>query len=82
MKVKSLKLRKVFKESSHMKAVGELTLDNGWIIKDLRIIEGDSGLFIAFPIPKKIDSDKFYEVLNNDVRIMIQDEVLNEYEKL
>jgi DNA-binding cell septation regulator SpoVG len=50
MKINNIK--KVSKEDSRIRGIASVLLDNGDIINDIRIIEGDDGLFAAIPMPK------------------------------
>ena len=49
MKITSVNVRKVEKEGSRMKGIASVLLDDCFAIHDIRIIEGDKGLFIAMP---------------------------------
>lgn len=52
MKITSVNVRKVEKEDSRMKGIASVLLDDCFAIHDIRIIEGDNGLFIAMPSRK------------------------------
>jgi stage V sporulation protein G len=49
MKITSVNVRKVEKEDSRMKGIASVLLDDCFAVHDIRIIEGDNGLFIAMP---------------------------------
>ena len=49
MKITSVNVRKINKESSRMKGIASVLLDDCFAVHDIRIIEGDNGLFIAMP---------------------------------
>ena len=52
MKITSVNVRKIEKEGSRMKGIASVLLDDCFAIHDIRIIEGDNGLFIAMPSRK------------------------------
>ena len=52
MEITSVKIRKVEKESSRMKGIASVVVDDSIAIRDIRIIEGDNNLFIAMPSRK------------------------------
>ena len=54
MQITDVRIRKVTKEG-RMKAVASITLDDEIVIHDIKIIEGDKGLFIAMPSRKATD---------------------------
>ncbi len=52
MKITSVSIRKINKENSRMKGIATVLLDDEFAVHDIRIIEGDKGLFIAMPSRK------------------------------
>ena len=52
MKITSVKVHKFNKEGSRMKGIASVLLDDSFAVHDIRIIEGDNGLFIAMPSRK------------------------------
>ena len=49
MKITSVTVKKIDKENSRMKGIASVLLDDAFAVHDIRIIEGDNGLFIAMP---------------------------------
>ena len=49
MKITSVNVHKIEKENSRMKGIASVTLDDCFVVRGIRIIEGDAGLFIAMP---------------------------------
>ena len=49
MKITSVTVHKIEKENSRMKGIASVLLDDCFAVHDIRIIEGDNGLFIAMP---------------------------------
>lgn len=82
MKITDVRVRKVTKEGK-MKAVVSITLDNEFVVHDIKVIEGDKGLFIAMPSRKSSDGEyrDIAHPLNSDTRDMIQTLILESYEK-
>jgi len=66
-----------------LKAYATITVDNVFLIRDLRIINGNTGLFVAMP-SRKMKDGTFKDIahpLNSDTRQMIEKKVLAEYER-
>ena len=67
-----------------MKAIVSVTFDDMFVIHDMKIIEGASGLFIAMP-SRKTPSGEYKDIahpINSDTREMIQQIILKEYENM
>jgi len=83
MKVTSVTVRKVEKEGSRMRGIASILLDDSFAVHDIRIIEGDKGLFIAMP-SRKTATGGYRDIahpVNPDARKLIEDAILAEYEK-
>ncbi len=81
MKVTEVRVFPVQEEK--LKAYATITFDDCFVIRDLKIIHGNSGLFVAMPSKKRKDGT-FKDTahpLNNDTRRMIEERVLGEYRK-
>lgn len=64
-----------------MKALATITLDNTFVVHDLRVIEGEKGLFVAMPSKRGFDG-RFRDVAhpaNQELRDMIEGAVLQAY---
>ncbi len=82
MKVTDVRLRKI-QTDGRMKALVSITLDEAFVIHDLRVIEGNSGLFVAMP-SKRTPDGEFRDIahpINSDMRQEIQDAVLKVYDE-
>ena len=69
-------------DEEKLKAFVTITLDDCFVIRDLKIINGNKGLFVAMPSRKRKDGtykDTAHPI-NNDTRKMIEDKVLEEYQ--
>jgi len=67
-----------------MKAIVSITLDNEFVVHDIKIIEGQSGNFIAMPSRRTPDGE-FKDIahpINTETREKIQKSILDEYEKV
>ena len=81
MEITDVRVRKVSKEGK-MKAVVSITFDNEFVVHDIKVIEGDKGLFIAMPSRKTVDGE-FRDIahpINSDTRERIQEIILKKYE--
>ncbi len=82
MKITDVRVRKVAKEGK-MKAVVSITLDEEFVVHDIKVIEGEKGLFIAMPSRRAADGEyrDIAHPINSDTRERIQSIILAEYEK-
>lgn len=83
MKITSINVRKEEKENSRMRGKASVTIDDCFVIHDIRIIEGNEGLFIAMPSRQKANGE-YRDVahpINQETRKMFQDEILKAYEE-
>lgn len=81
MKITSIKVRKVEKEDSNLKAFVNIIIDDALAVKDLRIIDGNNGLFVAMPNRKNKDGEYRDTVhpINQEVRDMMEEEIIKAY---
>ena len=82
MQITDVRVRKVAKEGK-MKAIVSITLDNAFVVHDIKVIEGDKGLFIAMPSKRSQDGE-YRDVahpINSATRDAIQRVILDSYEK-
>ena len=83
MKITSVNVRKIDKEGSRMKGIASVLLDDSFAVHDIRIIEGDNGLFIAMP-SRKTATGGYRDIahpINPEVRAMFEEAILEAYEK-
>ena len=83
MNITDVRIRKVDKEGK-MKAVVSITIDNEFAVHDIKIIEGQNGLFIAMP-SKKMGETDFRDIAHpivSEAHNKIRDVIFAEYEKL
>ena len=82
MNITDVRVRKVAKQGK-MKAVVSVTFDNEFVVHDIKVIEGDKGLFIAMPSKKSADGEyrDITHPINSHTRQMLQQIILESYEK-
>lgn len=83
MKVTDVRIRKITDEGK-MKAIVSVTFDEEFVVHDIKIIDGQNGLFIAMPSRKMADGE-FRDIahpINAETRKKIQDAIFEEYEKV
>lgn len=82
MQVTDVRVRKIAKEG-RMKAVVSITLDDEFVVHDIKVIEGDKGLFIAMPSKRTADGEykDIAHPINSSTRDAIQKVILESYEK-
>lgn len=81
MEITSVNIRKVEKENSRMKGIATVYLDENFVVHDIRIIEGDNGLFIAMPSRKTPTGYKdVAHPITQEVRNMFSEKILEAYE--
>ena len=84
MKITSVNVRKIEKEGSRMKGIASVLIDDAFAVHDIRIIEGDNGLFIAMPSRKTATGDyrDIAHPVNQETRAMLEEAIKAEYEKI
>ena len=82
MNITDIRLKKI-DNGSKMKAIASVTFDDSFVVREIRVIEGQNGLFVAMP-SRKTPSGEFRDIahpLNSEARELIQNAILEEYEK-
>ncbi|MDN4608859.1 septation regulator SpoVG [Sporosarcina highlanderae] len=80
MEVTDVRLRKV-ETDGRMRAIASITLDGEFVVHDIRVIEGNEGLFVAMPSKRTPEGD-FRDIahpINTSARMKVQDAVLSAY---
>lgn len=83
MQITDVRIRKVEKEGK-MKAVVSITIDDEFVVHDIKVIEGEKGLFIAMPSRKAADGE-FRDIahpINSATRDQIQGLILKKYQEV
>ena len=81
MEITDIRVRKMAKEGK-MKAVVSITIDNEFVVHDIKIIEGEKGLFMAMPSRKTLDGEyrDIAHPINSATRERLQNMILDSYE--
>ena len=82
MKITDVRVRKITKEGK-MKAIVSITIDDEFVVHDIKVIEGEKGLFIAMPSKKATDGEyrDIAHPINQTTRENIQGIILDRYEQ-
>ena len=82
MQITDVRVRKITKEGK-MKAVVSITLDDEFVVHDIKVIEGEKGLFIAMPSKKATDGEyrDIAHPINSSTRENLLRVILESYEK-
>lgn len=84
MKITSVNVHKIEKEGSRMKGIASVLIDDSFAVHDIRIIEGDNGLFIAMP-SRKTSTGGYRDIahpISPEVRTMFEEAIFDEYKKV
>lgn len=82
MNITDVRVRKVNLEGK-MKAIVSITIDDAFVIHDVKVVDGQNGLFVAMPSRKTPEGD-FRDIahpITSSAREVIQSAVLEAYEK-
>ena len=80
MQITDVRVRKVAKEGK-LKAVVSITMDEEFVVHDIKVIEGEKGLFIAMPSKRALDGEyrDIAHPINSDTREKVQKIILDRY---
>jgi stage V sporulation protein G len=81
MQITSVNVKKIDKEESRMKGIASVLIDDCFAVRDIRIIEGNDGLFIAMPSRKNADGE-YHDIahpINAETRKMFEDAIFEAY---
>lgn len=83
MQITDVRVRKVTKEGK-LKAVVSITIDDEFVVHDIKVIEGEKGLFIAMPSKKALDGEyrDIAHPINSGTREKIQGTILERYKEV
>lgn len=82
MKITDIRLKKI-DDHNRLKAIAAITIDDCFVIHELRIIEGDDGLFVAMP-SRKLPDGEFRDIahpINSETRDQLEKEIIAAYNK-
>ena len=83
MQITDIRIRKISKDKK-MKAIVSITFDEAFVVHDIKVIEGEKGLFIAMPSRRTADGEykDIAHPINSETRNVLQTTILKEYEKV
>jgi stage V sporulation protein G len=83
MNVTDVRVRKI-KSEGKMKAVASVTFDDEFVVHDIKVIEGQSGMFIAMPSRKTPDGEyrDIAHPINSETRTKLQTLILEKYDEM
>ena len=83
MKLTNITIKKIKRENSRLRGIASVLIDDAFVVHNIRIINGDNGLFIAMPSKKTVTGEykDICHPVNSDVRTMFTDAILAEYNK-
>ena len=84
MKITEVRVRLVKKEEGKLKAVASITIDDCFVVHDVKVLEGTEDYFIAMP-SKKTPDGEYKDVvhpINTETRELLKDVVLAEFKKV
>ena len=82
MQITDIRIR-VVSNASKVKAVASVTFDDSFVVHDIKVIEGEKGLFIAMP-SKKIPGGEYRDIahpINGEMRNLLQEAIVERFEK-
>jgi len=80
MEITDIRVRQVFDEGK-MKARVSITFDNQFVVHEIKVIEGEQGIFIAMP-SKKLSGGEFKDIahpINRETRTLLQNAIIEAY---
>jgi len=81
VEITDVRLRRVSTEGK-MRAIASITINEAFVVHDVRIIDGNNGMFVAMPSKRTADGE-FRDIahpINSQTREIIQNAVIKEYE--
>ena len=82
MNITDVRVRKILTEGK-MKAIVSVTLDDAFVIHDVKVVDGQNGLFVAMP-SRKTPTGEFHDIahpISQESRDLLQAKVLEKYEE-
>lgn len=82
MQITDVRVRRLTADGK-MKAVVSITIDNEFAVHDIKVIEGENGLFVAMPSRKTADEEyrDIAHPINSEVREYVQSKILEKYQE-
>ena len=82
MQITDVRVRKITKEGK-MRAIVSITIDDEFVIHDIKVIEGEKGMFIAMPSKKATDGEyrDIAHPINSEIREELKNKILAAYKE-
>ncbi|MDD2497238.1 MAG: septation regulator SpoVG [Bacillota bacterium] len=83
MNVTDVRVRKILSEGK-MKAIVSVTIDDAFVVHDVKVVDGQNGLFVAMP-SRKTPAGEFRDIahpISQQARDIIQSKVLDKYQEV
>ncbi|MCR5419838.1 MAG: septation regulator SpoVG [Lachnospiraceae bacterium] len=83
MEITDVRIRKIEQTEGKLRGIASITIDDAFVIHDIKVIQGDRGLFIAMPSRKTSEGDyrDIAHPITTQARDKVQTVILNAYEK-
>ena len=83
MEITDVRIRKIEQTEGKLRGVASITIDDAFVVHDIKVIQGDRGLFIAMPSRKTSEGDyrDIAHPITSPARDKIQQAILDAYEK-
>jgi stage V sporulation protein G len=83
MKISDVRVRIIKKDDSKLKAVASITIDDCFVVHDIKVIEGTEGYFIAMPSRKTNDGEykDIAHPINTETRESLKEVILKAFEE-
>ena len=81
LKISDIRIRLINKETTRIKAIASITIEDCFVVHDIKVLENDHGLFIAMPSKRTLDGD-FKDIvhpLNTETRVLISSLIITAY---
>jgi len=82
--VEITEVRITLRDEERLKAFANITFDNAFVIRGLKVINGNNGYFVSMPSRKRTDGthQDIAHPVNNEMRRLIEEKVLQAYEEM
>ena len=83
MEITDIRIRRL-EGNNKMKAIVSITIDDEFVLHDIKVVDGEKGLFIAMPSKKTPDGEyrDIAHPINGQMRTMLQDAILEEFQQV
>ncbi len=84
MKISDIKINRIDKDNSRLKAIAVITFDNVFVVRDIRVIDGDNGIFIAMP-SFQLANGNFRDLchpISREFQDELQEAIVEEYNRV